>query len=50
MGSYGVCSCGIKEGYKLVDLLVVDGISEIGYSIGMSYGNRYDNIEGSPLG
>ena len=50
MGSYGVCFCGIREGYTLVDLLVVDGRYEIGSTIGMSYGNTYGKLVGSPLG
>ena len=53
MGYYGFFFGGIGgigEGYPLVELLSVYGGAEIGYSNGISDGNRYGNLEGYILG
>ena len=43
-------SFGIGEGSILLELLGTDDGSEIGYSNGMSDGNKYGNLDRSTLG
>ena len=50
MESYGVCFCGSWKVSPQVDLLGLDGGSEIGSTIGISDGNRDEELEGYTLG